>query len=999
MVYNEKKVIGIFGALVFVFALIPYLLTVQPTVPFWDCGEFVACGNSMGVPHPPGSPLFVILGRVVIMALSFIKEISLRMNLISVFSGALTALLIYLSVIRIFKMWFKPGDNATLWERLIPVIGGFASGLLCTYSYTPWFSCVESESYAFTMLIIFLEVWLALKWFDFKGTADGDKMLIFITFLAYLGIGSSLYTMIPVPFVFLFVVMNEPQKLKHYQLWLVGFCILSIMYSIASFLIIAPVLLVYCLLWIFLDKESAKYINGVFIGFFGLWQLKNALPQQNDGFDGLDFIMGLTYLALAILPFMVQVQSKVQERSKWYLCFWLIFAATLGYSVNFVMPIRSFLDPMIDENNPEVVIKEPGDIFKKETWNQLFYFLERKQYGDESMVMRMFHRRGTLFHQFINHRNMGFGGYLVAQLYNFGDLKEGSIELGDNAGKRAIKLLLYLAPLFLVIWAVAYIYKRERKGAVFLGALLLANTLGLIFYMNFADGTQPENRDLVQWERNGRMGPQPEPVQLEVRERDYFYSAGYLLYSMWVGIGLACLLHSFAQKYRGRKMFSTLGPLIAVLVMATPAIPLSINMGLRTRADNWVAYDYAYNLLQSCERDGILFTNGDNDTFPLWALQEGYGTRRDVRIVNLSLLNTDWYIAQLFDHKPVITIPTVVFDEYFRPQLLSKENFVTTINHHRNMLQKPQKVVLSSWKLEVEVPDIKKKNFFRIQDYMVMNIVHGNAGKRPIYFAVTVSEGNMMGLESYLSMEGLVYRLTQEHQTSRMNIERTLFNLDKVYRYTFLGRKGLYLGPDNERLLSNYAASFIGYVYEERSNLMRLRQQEKDLESGINGLKAAKKVDAAAVAAKESELAAVRIQADSLFANMQRELERCISILPMDWRSRVLAAQIYAQDNKYDLAEAKLKEGLNLNPDEFVYVSNMGLFLRDIGKEKEAMPYFEKAVNVLDNDLANVKHRETLGMAQALVDMYKKEGQKEKAENLEQKLNAVRSMYQRMRSN
>ena len=119
----------------------------------------------------------------------------------------------------------------------------------------------------------------------------------------------------------------------------------------------------------------------------------------------------------------------------------------------------------------------------------------------------------------------------------------------------------------------------------------------------------------------------------------------------------------------------------------------------------------------------------------------------------------------------------------------------------------------------------------------------------------------------------------------------------------------------------------------------------------------------------------------------------------MDWRSRVLAAQLYAQDGKTAMAEAKLKEGLKLDPNEFIYVSNMGLFLRDFGKEKEAMPYFERVVNELDPDLMQAKHRETLGMAQALVDMYKKSGQNDKALKLEQKLNDVRSMYQQMRTN
>jgi Tfp pilus assembly protein PilF len=447
---------------------------------------------------------------------------------------------------------------------------------------------------------------------------------------------------------------------------------------------------------------------------------------------------------------------------------------------------------------------------------------------------------------------------------------------------------------------------------------------------------------------------------------------------MWVGIGLASLLHLLTKRYKSKK--NLLAPILVMLMLVSPALPLVSNIGIKTRAKNWVAYDYAFNLLQSCEKNGILFTNGDNDTFPLWFAQEVAGIRRDVRVVNLSLLNTNWYIAQLFENEPKLNIPSVIFDEHFRPHLLPKDEFIKRITHRRNMLAQPKKVALSKWKLEIDIPENKKKSFFRVQDYMVLNIVHGNVGRRPIYFAVTVSDGNLMGLKPYIIMEGLVYRLMPEQQTKRMDIEKTLFNLDNVYRFTNLGNKDVYLSKNTEKLLSNYAASFIGYVYEDRANLARLRQQEKEIEKELKDLK--EKKDEAAIAEKEQSLSVLQQESEAIFHNMRRQLTRCTSILPMDWRGRVLSAQIYAGDGKFDLATQTLKEGLSLDPEEYVYNSNLGFLLRDRAKYKEAEPYIEKIVNQLDPDFKKLKHRETLGAITALLDIYKKTNQTDKHREL-----------------
>ncbi len=981
MTYNEKRMVRIFGFLVFVLTLIPYLMTVAPTLSFWDCGEFIACGSSLSVPHPPGAPLYILINRIMFLLFSFISDESLRINILSPISGAFTSLFIFLCINRIIRFFFDPSKEENVFLKMLPIIGGFAGALFAAYSFTNWFNNVEAEVYGIANCVIALQFWIGLKWYDHKGTRYGNQLLLLVTYIAFLGIGIQLNTVIPIPCIFLFVILNDEEKRKHWQLWLIGFCMLSVMYSISSFLTIGPVLLVYCLLWMVLDTDSAKKVNLVLLGSVALYSLYSALPmEKNDEFEGLNFILGLIYLALSILPFMIQPEQKAREQMRWSFSFFLLLVAFIGFSVHFYIPIRSYLDPYVDENNPEVVINNVGDIFKKETWEKFIYFVERKQYGSESMITRMFHRRGQAFSQFINHQHMGFGGYLAVQFYNFKDIFSGEVRLGDNTLLRMFKLLLYLLPLLFVLWAMSYVYKRNRIAAITFGLALFGNTIGMILYMNFADGTVPEYREMVQWEKSGQAGPKPEPIQMEVRERDYFWNPGYMLFGLWVGLGFASFLHLLATRHRNKIRW--MAPLFSVLILASPALPLTMNMGIKTRAHNWVPYDYAYNLLQSCERDGILFTNGDNDTFPLWTLQETYGIRRDVRVVNLSLLNTDWYIAQLIDLEPKLNIPLVIFDEMFQPHLMPKEDFLKNINVRRNMLQASKKVIISPWKLELEIPENSKAPYFRIQDYMILNIVHGNVDKRPIYFAVTVSEGNLMGLTKYLSMEGMVYRLLPEKADQRMNSEKTLHLLDYVYRYTNLGDKDCFLNDEHMRLLSNYAACFIGYVYEIRNNFSQAREKEKALEKEIVTLRAAKKPDANTIALKEKEMLAAKVQGDTIFENIKRELSRCVSILPNDWRGRLLSAQVYSGDNKFDLAEKVLKDGITLDPDEYVYYANLGFLLRDRGRLKDAVPYLEKAVYSIDSDFKNMKHRETVGAISILIESYKAANDKVKLKTL-----------------
>jgi Tfp pilus assembly protein PilF len=228
-------------------------------------------------------------------------------------------------------------------------------------------------------------------------------------------------------------------------------------------------------------------------------------------------------------------------------------------------------------------------------------------------------------------------------------------------------------------------------------------------------------------------------------------------------------------------------------MLIAPLGTMAYNYHRHDRSRNLIARDYGYNLLSSCDPDGILFTNGDNDTFPLWYLQEVEGVRKDVRVVNLSLLNTPWYIKQLRDMPP--QVPLDLSDSQIDRLMAVRRRDGTVL---------------------------------RIQDQMIQQIIQANEWQRPIFFAVTIPEENRAGLDEHFQMEAMVYRLLPEKRTSVMDMDRTRRNLNEIYRYDGMGDPTVYKDENTERLLYNLSSAFIGLA-NEYYNQGQVEQAEAQL--------------------------------------------------------------------------------------------------------------------------------------------------------------------------
>lgn len=404
---------------------------------------------------------------------------------------------------------------------------------------------------------------------------------------------------------------------------------------------------------------------------------------------------------------------------------------------------------------------------------------------------------------------------------------------------------LFGIPFFIGLLGIFFHFKKDWKMASVFMVMFIFQGYLTAFYQN-------------------QQEPQP-------RERDYFYVGAFFVYSVWIALGIKGIAELIRDSIKSHSLSK--GLTYAVLVLGVVLIPgrmAQANWFTHDRSNNWVPWDYSYNLLQSCAPNAILFTNGDNDTFPLWYLQDVEGVRRDVRIANLSLLNTNWYIKQLKNTEPYgaakvgISYSDAAIDDLrpreWRPQTVSipvpPEAFRTVPGSKEEMPALTEMMekygmadssIMRSGKLSFRMNGQPYGDFsvVRVQDLLVKDIVEQNNWKRPIYFAVTCSEDSKIGLQDYLIMEGLAQRLVPfkrrpntefvNEELMKANLYSTQVNNSKVYKPGFnfrgLNDPKVFFDDNHERLTQNYRSAFmrlaIHYLYVKNDKQLCLQTLDK----------------------------------------------------------------------------------------------------------------------------------------------------------------------------
>ncbi len=778
---NYKKLNRLIALGIFLITLIMYAMTAQSSVPFWDCGEFAATSVGLEVPHPPGAPLWTLLGRLAMMVPVKIDP-ALKMNLVSGLTSALTIMFLYLIAVRIVTRWRNfPSDTLS---SLI-VFGSAAIGAL-TFSVTDtfWFNAVESEVYATSMLFVSSVVWLSLLWFEKADQPGSERYLLLIAYLMGLSIGVHQLSLLAYFTVALLIYF------KYYEFEWRTFIYFGII-AVFSFGVIYPVIV--------------EWLPGILDGEvqIGPIHITNSV------------ILQLTPLALVILAIYWIFRA---ERLKQKIVSVSIMAAllvVLGYSTYTLVLIRANANPPINENNPG-------------TLTGLVNYLNRVQYGEQPSIFdrrwdkndpqhlqnyQKYESDWDFFWKYqLNHMYLRYLGW------NFvgraGDIQDAPIAFmtaptGWYDGTKGYPARYFGIPLFIALFGIWYHFKRDWKFAFSLMAMFIVMGLALAVYFNMYE-------------------PQP-------RERDYFFVGSFFVLALWISVGTIGIIELIIQKLDRpkQKLYVTIATLIA-LFYVSPLNMYAENEYTHDRRGNYVPWDYSYNILQSCKKDAILFTNGDNDTFPLWYLQEVMGIRTDIRIVNLSLLNTDWYILQLKNETPhgakkvpisladndiksitPIEWRTTTFKLPVPPDVFHQFGITDTSIINRGYIEYTVRPTIGGGQVQG----------IRVQDLLVKNIIETNKWQQPIYFAVTVAPDNFDGFGQYLQMQGLALQLTPSNQRGQNedyhidpNIMKQclLYTPETFYRgphYGFLFRNlnnpHIYYDENARRLTLNYRNSFM----------------------------------------------------------------------------------------------------------------------------------------------------------------------------------------------
>ena len=800
---RNNRLNRIIAGIIFLVSFLVYYDTMAPTVSFWDCGEFIATSYTLGVPHPPGSPLFLIIGRVFSM-IPFSPDIAFRVNLISVFVSALAVMLLYLIIVKVIAHW-RGGIKEN--SDVIIAFGGALVGAL-TFAFTDshWFNAVEAEVYSMSTFFTAIVVWLILHWSERAEEKGNERYILIIAYMIGLAIGIHLLNLLALPFIALIIYFRKQSF--EWKSFLITIGITGVTFVIIH--------------------------NGVIKG----------LPK-------LASEIGVFGVVVAVLiVFGIMIWSIVNKQKLLSIVFTSMVLILIGYSSYTIIFIRSGQDPVIDENDPETVTAAVS-YMEREQYGQVGRFPRRykgipaqhevvgapangQKYSLSQKRKYMFYNVSKQWDFFWNYQvKKMYWRYFLWQFAGRGNSTEpGVTAFGANNRQDGVDWSQFGLPLAFILGLAGMIYHfyRDEKEAFSMMTLFFLTGLAVIIYLN-------------------QDNPQP-------RERDYSYVGSFLAFSVWIGVGAAAIIENIIKKIKTENIGHRLG--IAVILLQVILIPFAMvraNYHEHDRSGNYVAWDMSYNMLQSCEPHGIIFTNGDNDTFPLWYLQEVEGMRKDVTVANLSLLNTPWYIRQLRDSRPKGERFINLTDD----QILGLTSGLTPWKTQKIQIAVEGDPQNEDGYVEWVLKPTFANQALKVQDMMILRIINDTKWKYPIYFAVTVSPTNKIGLDKYLDMEGLTFRL-QSHKVDAINpgkmqdylmtelgdstwstnfSQSSLLKVDSGQNKSFwskdyqpgylfrnLGNENVHYNPQIIRLLQNYRSAYMQLAVHYFFDYQRLNRKE-----------------------------------------------------------------------------------------------------------------------------------------------------------------------------
>ncbi len=864
--HNYQKINNISGWMIFAIATIVYWLTVEPTASYWDCGEFIAVSYKLEVPHPPGAPLFLLIGRMFsFLAGDNVEKVAYWINISSVIASGFTILFLFWSITLLGRKIFKIEKGAETIGQTIMLMGGAAIGALAyTFSDSFWFSAEEAEVYAMSSFFTAFVFWAILKWEVIEDESLANKWIILICYMMGLSIGVHLLNLVTIPalgLIYYFKKYEPTTKGVIITLTISG----AILILINNIIIPGLPSMAGSLEIFFVNSMNMPFGSGMI--FFGVLIIGSLVYGIIYSFQKEKVLLNTALLSLAFI--------------------------LIGYASYTIIVIRSNYNPPIDENNPENIIS-------------FVSYLKREQYGSRPLIYGQYfdakvtdqkmggpvyikgkdkyeivdykfdyiydRSRSTFLprayssdprHVQLYREYMGLGPnespmfyhniwymmryqighmYLRYFLWNFmgreSDIQHAGVltpfdslkDTPESISSNKARNNFFMLPLILGIIGMVFHSKRQKKDFWVVMALFVLTGVALVIYLN---------------------SPPVEP-----RERDYIYVGSYYAFAIWIGIGVYALVDWLKTKFSNEKKIAVMVSSVCLIV---PLIMAVEGWDDHDRSGRYFSVDSAKNFLSSCAPNAILFTGGDNDTFPLWYAQEVEGFRTDVRVIVLSYFNTDWYIDQMtrnaYESQP---LPFTLDSSHYRQggpndflrfkenrkvdsskpiELASYINLVrknsTSIRESYGMDKEYNTIPSRTLSLDIDsasvvskhiipedkLPYLTKKMTFALKSNVMekntlacLDIILTNKWERPIYFNSTSLQGIGIDVKDYVVQEGNTFRLLPLNSPStRMGMVNTDIMYDNVmnkFAFRGLDDPNVYNSIDHRNFALNHRATF-----------------------------------------------------------------------------------------------------------------------------------------------------------------------------------------------
>jgi tetratricopeptide (TPR) repeat protein len=973
---------NVFGWAAFLVASAVYLLTIEPSASFWDCGEFIVSAYKLEVGHPPGAPFFMLTANLFTQLAPDPGDVARMVNSMSAIFSGLTILFLFWTITHLARKIIVKDGQAPTAAQIITILGsGLAGALAYTFSDTFWFSAAEGEVYAFSSLFTALVFWLILKWEDVADQPHADRWIVLIAYLMGLSIGVHLLNLLCIPaivLVYYYKKFNNPTMKGTLVALAISFAIIALMmYGVVQGLVEVCGLVEL----LFVNVLGMPYNSGVIAyiiilaGVLG-WSICETMRSEvKEVRMKIAFILSIVLLGIpfvgdgywlgalliaALAFFMFRSRNTNIRMLNTILVSMLVIV--VGYSSYALIMIRSSAATPMDQNSPkdiftlrtylareqygqvpliygqtyvsEVKYRREGNYCvpsskeKSPVWSRIIKTSENEKdhyyvsayardYEMEEKLNMLFPRmhstqpshveayrawadiKGTpvryercgtsttvmkptfgenlrFFFNYqlnfmywryfmwnfsgrqndIQSRGEALNGNWISGIPVFDEPRVGPsdglpYDVAHNKGHN----VYYMLPLLLGIIGLfyqAYSGKKGVEGFWVTFFLFFMTGIAIVLYLN----QTPE---------------QP-------RERDYAYAGSFYAFCIWIGFGVAGVAKILEKSIKAPAV-----PAAAIASAACLLIPLQMasqNWDDHDRSNRYVARDYGQNYLESCEPDAIIFTNGDNDTFPLWYAQEVEGIRTDVRVCNTSYLQTDWYIDQMkrqtyesqalpisWERKDYVqgrrdiarifpatqqavdlkvALDWVRSDDPRKKKLPDYTQDIDYIPSQTLVYRIDSAAVVNSgtlspkyqpYMLKEMTIDLQNKSTLGKQELMILDMLQTNNWQRPIYYAVTVPPDQFVRLDGHFQQTGMAYQivpLDTKDSPLAINSEKMYDNVMNKFKWGNVDKPGVYLDETIMRMCKSYRihvfAPLARTLINEGENEKALRVLDKAME-------------------------------------------------------------------------------------------------------------------------------------------------------------------------